>query len=51
MAVQPDMGPNNILTAIGLNDVPLWLGDLVWSKPAPAIMQMSGYYMLTFSPS
>ena len=42
---------NNILTAIGLNDVPLWLGDPAWSKPALVIMrvwQMSGYYMLMF---
>ena len=48
----PDMGIlNNILTAIGLNDVPLWLGDPAWSKPALVIMrvwQMSGYYMLMF---
>lgn len=37
----PDMGIlNNILTAIGLNDVPLWLGDPAWSKPALVIMRV-----------
>lgn len=48
----PDMGIlNNFLTAIGFNDLPLWLGDPVWSKPALVIMrvwQMCGYYMLMF---
>lgn len=48
----PDMGIlNNILTAIGFNDLPMWLGDPMWSKPALVIMrvwQMSGYYMLMF---
>lgn len=48
----PDMGIlNNILTAIGLNNLPMWLGDPTWSKPALVIMrvwQMSGYYMLMF---
>lgn len=48
----PDMGVlNNILTAIGLNNLPMWLGDPAWSKPALVIMrvwQMSGYYMLMF---
>lgn len=29
----PDMGLiNNFLMAIGLNDVPMWLGDTAWSK-------------------
>lgn len=48
----PDMGIlNNFLTAIGFNDLPLWLGDPAWSKPALVIMrvwQMCGYYMLMF---
>ena len=34
----PDMGLiNNFLMAIGLNDVPMWLGDTAWSKPALVI--------------
>lgn len=48
----PDMGLiNNFLMAIGLNDVPMWLGDTAWSKPALVIMrvwQMGGYYMIMF---
>lgn len=48
----PDMGIlNNFLTAIGFSDLPLWLGDPAWSKPALVIMrvwQMCGYYMLMF---
>jgi len=42
---------NNFLMAIGLNDVPMWLGDTAWSKPALVIMrvwQMGGYYMIMF---
>ena len=50
--LQPGHGhPEQHFTAIGLNDVPLWLGDPAWSKPALVIMrvwQMSGYYMLMF---
>lgn len=51
----PDMGLiNNFLMAIGLNDVPMWLGDTAWSKPALVIMrvwQMGGYYMNPFLPA
>ena len=48
----PDMGLiNNMLTAIGFNNPPMWLNSPDTSKMALAIMrvwQMSGYYMIMF---
>ncbi|GAA0815029.1 carbohydrate ABC transporter permease [Clostridium tertium] len=48
----PDMGLiNNMLTAIGFNNPPMWLNSPDTSKMALVIMrvwQMSGYYMIMF---
>lgn len=48
----PDMGLiNNLLTAIGFNNPPMWLNSPETSKMALIIMrvwQMSGYYMIMF---
>lgn len=48
----PDMGLiNNMLTAIGFNNPPMWLNSPDSSKAALVIMrvwQMSGYYMIMF---